>query len=92
MVLWRFSTKLKWSILIIHKLPCQDFNDTENLLQQKRFQREGHSKFTARVQHSRVDWNDFVDILSQYIEKARFEKLFFQNQLNTVSWKFADVC
>lgn len=79
MVLWHFSTKLKWSILIIHKLACQDFNDTENLLQQKRFQREReeYSKFSARVLHCRVDWSDSVDILSQYIEKARFVRLFF---------------
>lgn len=55
-------------------------------------ERERHSKFTARVQHSRVDWSDSVDILSQYMEKARFVRLFFQNQLNTVSLKFADKC
>lgn len=55
-------------------------------------EREGHSKFTAKVQCSRIDWSETVDTLSQYIEKARFVGLFFQTQLNTVSLKFADKC
>jgi len=53
---------------------------------------EGYSTFTARVQGSRIDWSETMDMLSPYIEEARFVGLHFQTQLNTMSLKFADKC
>lgn len=55
-------------------------------------ERGGHIRFTARVQCSRIDRSETVDILSQHIERAGFVGLFFQTQLKPASLKFADKC
>lgn len=60
---WLFGVlqwKVKWSILIINKLACQDFNDTENLLQQESFQRDRRSfkiHCQGSVLQNRLEWD-----------------------------------
>lgn len=83
-----FQWKLKCSILIINKLSCQDFSDTENLLQQERFQKErGTLKIHCQgpALQNRLEW--FHGYTVSVYRKGKICKIIFPKPIKHIEFE-----